>query len=128
MLEENYLKNGRIYFWKEKFAIIKSKRVLQEAFVIIKDRNEITVIIEQSRVNLQDVIEMKKDYRIITFDMTLPFGLVGFLSKISKALADVNISFLTFSAYSTDHILVKEEDLLPAIKALEKIGFTVESK
>jgi hypothetical protein len=71
---------------------------------------------------------MEKDYRIITFDMILPFGLVGFLSRISKALADQNISILTVSAYSTDHILVKEKDLQTAIRTLGKIGFITESK
>ena len=128
MVTENYIKNGRIYFGKEKFAIVKSKRVPKDAFAIIKDRNEITVILEQSKLNMEDVIEMEKDYRIITFDMTLPFGLVGFLSRISKALTDQNISIFTVSAYSTDHILVKEKDLSSAIKALEKIGFIVELK
>jgi hypothetical protein len=128
VIEENYLKNGRFYFWKEKFAIVKSKRVLRNAFAVVKDRNEITVIIEQSKLNKKDMIEMEKDYRIITFDMTLPFGLVGFLSRISKALADQNISILTVSAYSTDHILVKEKDLPSAIRTLGKIGFITESK
>ncbi|MGD0330388.1 MAG: ACT domain-containing protein [Nitrososphaeria archaeon] len=87
----------------------KSKRILREAFAIIKDRNEITVIIEQSKVNIEDVIEMKRNYVIISFDMTLPFELVRILARISKALADQNISIFTLSAYSTDHILVKEE-------------------
>jgi len=123
---ENYPKNGKVYFWKDKFVIVKSKRVPQDAFAIVHDRNEITVIIEQSKVNMKDVIEMEKDYRIITFDMTLPFGLVGFLARIYKALKDQNISIIAVSAYSRDHILVKEKDVLPAIKALEKIGFIVE--
>ncbi len=60
--------------------------------------------------------------------MTLHFELVGFLARISKTLADQNTSIFTVSAYSTDHILVKEEDLPSAIKVLEKIGFTVEPK
>ncbi|MCK4310334.1 MAG: ACT domain-containing protein, partial [Methanomicrobia archaeon] len=58
----------------------------------------------------------------------LPFELVGFLAKISKVLADEKISIFAISAYSTDHILVKEKDLAKAIKKLENLGFIIEEK
>ena len=63
---------------------------------------------------------------MLTFDMALPLELVGFLSKISKALADRNISIFVISAYSTDHILVKEKDLAEAIAAFSQLGCLVE--
>lgn len=54
--------------------------------------------------------------------MVLPFGLVGFLAKISKTLADENISIFVISAFSTDHILVKEKNLKKAISKLKNLG------
>ena len=60
-----------------------------------------------------------------TFDMVLPLDYVGFMAKISKALAECGISIFVISAYSTDHILVKEEDLSSALAALGKLGFEV---
>jgi len=51
--------------------------------------------------------------------------LVGFLAKISKILADENISIFVISAYSTDHILVKDKDINKVIKKLESIGLTI---
>jgi hypothetical protein len=54
--------------------------------------------------------------------MVLPFGLVGFLATVSKALADEGISIYVISAYSTDHILIKEKDILKAKKKLKKLG------
>ncbi|GAG80991.1 unnamed protein product [marine sediment metagenome] len=64
---ENYFKNGKVYIWKEVFAIIKSKNVYPDAFANIIDKNETTVIIEQSKCNDEDIIEIEKDWKIITF-------------------------------------------------------------
>ncbi|MBE3113366.1 MAG: hypothetical protein IMZ49_01925 [Actinobacteria bacterium] len=68
----NYFKNDKICVWKETFAIIKAKKPCPNAFANISDRNEITVIIEQSKYNDDDVIEIEKDWKILTFDMVLP--------------------------------------------------------
>jgi len=128
MYLENYFKNSKVYVWKETFAIIKSKKPYPNAFANIIDKNETTVIIEQSKYNDEDVVEIEKDWKIITFDMVLPFGLVGFLAKISKVLADEKISIFAISAYSTDHILVKEKDLVRAEEKLKEFGCVVEEK
>jgi len=37
---ENYFKNGKVYVWKETFAIIKSKKPYPNAFANIIDKNE----------------------------------------------------------------------------------------
>ncbi|MCJ7790676.1 MAG: ACT domain-containing protein [Candidatus Atribacteria bacterium] len=125
---ENYFKNGKVYIWKETFAIIKSKKPYPNAFANIIDKNETTVIIEQSKYNDEDIIEIEKDWKILTFDMVLPFGLVGFLAKVSKMLADENISIFVVSAYSTDHILVKEKNLTRAEEKLKELGCIFEER
>ncbi len=125
---ENYFKNGKIYIWKETFAIIKAKKPYLNAFANIIDKNETTVIIEQSKYDEENVIKIEKDWKILTFDMVLPFGLVGFLAKVSKVLADEKIPIFAISAYSTDHILVKEKDLTRAEEKLKELGCVVEEK
>ena len=125
---EDYFKKGKVYVWKETFAVVKAKRPLPDAFAVIQDKNEITVVIDQSRINNEDVIEVEKDWKILTFDMILPFGLVGFLARVSRALAEEKISIFAISAYSTDHILVKKKDLCKAINKLENLGFIIEEK
>ena len=125
---ENYFKNGKVYVWKETFAIIKSKKPYPNAFANIIDKNETTVIIEQSKYNDEDVVEIEKGWKILTFDMILPFELVGFLTKVSKVLADEKIPIFAISAYSTDHILVKEKDLVRAEEKLKEFGCVVEEK
>jgi len=125
---EDYFKNGKVFVWKEKVAVIKSKKIDPNAFANIMDKNEITVIIDQTKYTEKDVIEIEKDWKILTFDMILPFGLVGFLAKVSKVLADGKISIFAISAYSTDHILIKEKDLAKAKEKLKKLGCVVTEK
>ena len=123
---EDYFKNGRISVWKERFAIIKSKKPFTDSFAVIKDKNEITSVIDQSKIkNNKNIIEINKDWRLLTFDMVLPFGLVGFLAKISKILADSGISIFVVSSYSTDHLLIKEKNLKKAMNKLESLGFRI---
>lgn len=123
---EDYFKNGKVYVWKENFAIAKIKRdFLQDAFATIKDKNATTVIIEESKLPLNQVIKTQRGYKIFTFDMKLPFRLVGFLAKISKALTDKKISIFAISAYSTDHILIRKRDLRKAIDVLKNLRFKV---
>lgn len=126
--KKNYFKNGKVYIWKETFTIIKAKKPYPNAFANIIDKNEITMIIEQSKYDEENVIEIEKSWKILTFDMVLPFGLVGFLAKVSKVLADEKIPIFAISAYSTDHILVKEKDLIRAEEKLKELGCVVEEK
>jgi len=128
MEQKNYFKNGKVYIWEETFAIIKSKKPFVNAFANIIDKNETTVIIEQSKYDDENVIEIEKDWKILTFDMVLPFELVGFLAKVSKVLADEKIPIFAISAYSTDHILVKEKNLTRAEKKLKELGCVVEEE
>jgi hypothetical protein len=122
MKPSNSIKNCRFYIWKEKFAIVKAKRTRPDAFANIIDKKEITIVIEQGKVDKEEVIEIKKNWKILTFDMVLPFGLVGFLATVSSALADEGISIYVISAYSTDHILVRKKDIVKAGKKLKKLG------
>jgi hypothetical protein len=118
-------KPGIIRARKENFAIVKAMRTLPGAFANIDDGREITVIIDQSKIDEKNVIEIQRDYKLITFDMVLEFSLVGFLAKISTALAEKKIPIFAVSAYSTDHILVHKDHLDKAIEKLQKLGFEV---
>ena len=115
-MEENIIK-----VWEEDFAIVKSKRNYDSAFANIKDNNELTVIVEQNKVDEQDVIEIERDWKLITFETVLDFNLIGFISKISSALAESNISIFVISSYSTDHILIKKKDLDKTLEILKNL-------
>ena len=125
---QKYFNNSKVYVWKETFTVIKAKKPFPNAFANIIDKNETTVIIEQSKYDEENVMQIEKDWKILTFDIVLPFGLVGFLAKVSKVLADEKIPIFAVSAYSTDHILVKEKDLARAEEKLKELGCVVEEK
>jgi hypothetical protein len=149
MNPEDYLKNARAYFWDETFAIIKSDHTYPDAFANITDKDEITVIIDQtklgdihlagivnqynSRINKktnsdieeQNLPESEKNWKILTLDVVFPLDTVGILAKISGILAERGISVLTISAYSRDHFLIREKDMEDATEALKLLGISV---
>ena len=96
---ENYFTNGKVYIWKETFSIIKSKKPYPNAFANIIDKNETTVIIEQSKCNDEDIIEIEKDWKIITFQLKKKiqqeprknFKIADLLSKRNNPPVEKNI-------------------------------------
>ncbi len=120
-----YFKNGRAVIAPETFAIVKTKRALVNALAIIKDERETTCVIDESKLGSQKFLGFEGGWRMITFDMVLPLSLVGFFAAVSGALADAGVNIFTVSAYTTDHVFVKDQKLGTAIAALEKLGMTV---
>lgn len=128
-MESSYFTNGRVYAWEETFAVVKAKQVIPGAFAIIQDKNELTVVVKQNKIGelQEDILEVSRDWNIITFDMLLSLNMVGFIAKIADALAKEGIDILTFSAYSTEHVLVQSKDLAKALGVLEKLGCRISS-
>jgi hypothetical protein len=91
-------------------------------FAVIKDQNEVTVVAKEGFVSKPIAVE--GFFKRITFDMAVPYDLVGFVAYVSTLLANANIPILVYSAYSTDHLFVKEEDLEKTVSALEKDSMT----
>ena len=110
----------------DRFVIAKLKEVPKfsdKIFSIVRDENEVTVIAKEGAKLLH--ISEERVFKLVTFDVTLPFDLTDFLSHVSTLLADKDIPILAISAFSADHILVKEEYLESAIEALKKDGMTI---
>jgi len=122
MNPETFLKNGSVHVWDQSFAMIRSRRTHPEAFANIIDHNEITVIMDETKVDEEDVIEIQKGWKLLTFEMVLPFELVGFLATVSNAFAEEEIPIFAVSAYSTDHIFVRDKDLPKAKEKLRTLG------
>ncbi len=93
-----------------------------KVFAIIRDQQEVTVVAKEGFV--AQPISVEGFFKRITFDVALPYDLIGFAAHVSTLLANKNIPILIYSAYSTDHLFVKEEDVDKAVVALEKDGMT----
>jgi hypothetical protein len=120
-----YFRNGRAVVAPGTYAIVKTKCALVNALAVIKDDREITCIIDESKLGAQQFLGFEGDWRMITFDMVLPLSLIGFFAAVSGALAEAGVNLFTISAYTTDHVFVKDQKLETAIKALEKLGLSV---
>ncbi len=93
-------------------------------FLTVVKEEKITVVSE-GRPKCR-TIESECGYRIIRF-FDLPLEMVGLMAVISNALASEGVSLLAISSYSSDLILVKEESLAKALRALERVPYLVRS-
>ncbi len=122
------MKHGKIYVWKGTYAMVRAERPCRGAVAVIRDRKETTCLVPEPLTGGRSLLATDTGWKVITFDMVLPFSLVGFLAWVAAALAGAGVSICALSAYSTDHILVKFGDLEKALGTLEKLGFMIDRK
>ena len=91
-------------------------------FMIFRDSREVTLLLDDEDFGTirHAVRDAKTDgnFRMLTFDVTLDFGVVGFLAEITRILAAAEISVVALSAFSRDHVLIKQENLSKALRVL----------
>ncbi|HMS07909.1 MAG TPA: ACT domain-containing protein, partial [Pyrinomonadaceae bacterium] len=61
---------------------------------------------------------VERGFRLLTFDTVMDFSVVGFLASVAEILTEAGVSIVALSSFSRDHILVKQDDLARALKAL----------
>lgn len=111
-------------------AIVLAAGVLAEARLpfsaLLADKDEVTLLLPAEaqkmlsrRLRRADANEQA--YRLITFDAELEPTLVGFIARISAALAAADIPILTYAAFSRDHIFVPADKFEQAIHTLSAL-------
>ena len=91
-------------------------------FMIFKDKWEVTMLLDETdfeamRVGLREA-KIERGFRLLSFDLEMDFTVVGFLAFISQKLAEASIPIVALSAFSRDHLLIKQEDLAKTLKVL----------
>lgn len=91
-------------------------------FMIFKDKFETTLLLDETdfgtlRHAVRDA-KIERNFRLLTFDIELDFTVVGFLAEIARILAEAEISIVALSAFSRDHLLIKQDDLAKALLVL----------
>ncbi len=90
--------------------------------MILFDRHEVTMLLDDVDAALlrngSPGIRMEGGWRLLTFDQVMDFAFVGFIARVSGILADAGIPIIPLSAFSRDHILIKQADLANALRAL----------
>ncbi|MEQ9441274.1 MAG: ACT domain-containing protein [Cyclobacteriaceae bacterium] len=111
--------------WPTHYAVVKAKYIPDSFVAVFRDQQEITVVTKEDELSNDWVLAAERNWRILSFRVTLPFELVGFLAVVAQALAEAQISIFALSAYSTDHLLIKQGDLSEAIHILQSLGCVV---
>ena len=92
------------------------------SFMLLKDEHEVTLLLDEEdwrtmRHAVRDA-RVEGDFRLLTFDLVLDWEVVGFLALVTRILAEAGVSCGALSAFSRDHLLVKQDDLPKALLAL----------
>jgi uncharacterized protein len=66
-----------------------------------------------------------RGWRALVVRGPLAFGLVGVIESIARPLADAGISLFAVSTFDTDYVLVKQEAIGAAVRAIEDAGHRV---
>ena len=91
-------------------------------FMILRDQHEVTLLLDETdwrtiRHAVRDA-RIEGDFRLLTLDIELAWNTVGFLARVTELLAAAGISTGALSAFSRDHLLIKQNDLGNALRVL----------
>ena len=91
-------------------------------FMLLRDEHEVTLLLEETdwltmRHAARDA-RVETGFRLLTLDIELNWHVVGYLTLVTRILADAGISAGALAAYSRDHLLIKQPDLGAALGAL----------
>lgn len=93
-------------------------------FMILKDKYEVTMLLDETDFNtIRDAVQnarIESGFRLLTFDLVMDFTVVGFLAEVTRILAEAGVSIFALSAFSRDHILIKQDNLANALQVLGK--------
>jgi hypothetical protein len=91
-------------------------------FMLLRDPFEVTLLLEESdwramRHAARDA-RVEPGFRLVTLGVELGWDVVGFLAHVTAILAAAGVAVGALSAFSRDHLLVKQDDLGKALRAL----------
>lgn len=108
--------------WRQLLELPEASPRMTAPFMILMDKDEVTLLLDETDfaavgpTRLGSKIE--RGYRLLTFDIELELTIVGFLAEVSRILAEVGIPIMALSAFSRDHLLIKQDNLAKALKTL----------
>jgi uncharacterized protein len=93
---------------------------------LLVDKDEVTLLIPAEAVpdfanRLRGSEAVPHPYRLLTLDVVLEPSLVGFMARITGALAAEGVSVIPLGAWSRDHLLVPTAQFELALSALQRL-------
>ena len=91
-------------------------------FMLLSDRFEVTMLLDrkdwQAMKHAARDAKVEGNFRLVTLNLELQWNVIGYYALVTKILADAEISVGALSAFSRDHLLIKQKDLAKALKVL----------
>lgn len=91
-------------------------------FMLLKDEHEVTLLLEEAdwgtMRHAAREAKVEGGFRLVTFDIVLEWTVTGFLAHVTSLLAEAGISCGALSAFSRDHLLIKQDELAGALRIL----------
>lgn len=90
---------------------------------VTRTADELSLVCAESVV--PQGIQREPGWRIFKIEGPLDFALIGILASVAQPLAEAGVSTFTISTYDTDYVMVKQQDLEKAVRALQGAGHCV---
>ncbi|HVF87888.1 MAG TPA: ACT domain-containing protein [Pyrinomonadaceae bacterium] len=91
-------------------------------FMLLRDTHEVTLLFEEDDWrtirHAARATRVEGNFRLVTLDVELPWDTVGYLARVTEILASAGVSVGALSSFSRDHLLIKQDDLAKALRAL----------
>jgi hypothetical protein len=109
--------------WKKLLERPELSPRMSAPFMIFMDSREVTLLLDDAdmeaiRPGIDESVRVERGFRMLTFDLPMDFEVIGFIAEVSRILAAAGVPILPLSAFSRDHILVKQNDLATTLRAL----------
>lgn len=91
-------------------------------FMLLQDKYEVTMLLDQSdwqtMKHAARNARVEGGFRFVTLNLELEWNIIGYYALVTKILADAEIAVGAVSAFSRDHLLIKQDDLPTALQVL----------
>lgn len=91
-------------------------------FMLLRDPYEVTLLLEEedwrTMRHAAREARVESGFRLVTLNVELPWTTVGYLARVTGILAEAGVSVGALSAFSRDHLLVKQDELGVALRVL----------
>jgi hypothetical protein len=112
--------NEEVYVYASVTEVAEPEKHL----LVVRDGEEITLATDARHLPVPHCLQVNKEqWKLVNIRCGNPFYCVGFIASITDALAVAGIDIVIISGFSTDLILVMQQDLERAVEVLVGIGF-----
>ena len=97
-------------------------------FSVTQTPDELSIVCPETSVPDDARAPCERGWRALKLEGPFAFNLTGILLSVLEPLAEAGIGIFAISTYDTDYVLVKAEQLEPAMAALSERGHRIQKQ